>query len=250
MSAHHLDRSLIPSILALLVAGLLFETTGIDLWFQDMWFDIHSHSWWIGTKAFWPRIIFYKGCKIVAWAVGLSALALALHPGLARVFAKRMKTRRVDLLVLATTLAAAPLLVATFKATTNVLTPAQIRRYGGFAPYVRPFERCPENDRPPQRGRAFPAGHASGGFALMALAGLAGSTRRRVIGLLTGVSFGTAMGFYQIANGNHYLSHTVYTGLLCWIVFLLARRCWGAAGAFAEEPHSANGNSSGSAKSQ
>lgn len=233
-----MDRTLMPTVAVLAAAGLMFEWSRIDLRFQDLWYDFHTHSWWLDRTSFWPRMICYHGCKGLVWAIGLAALACACFP---RMIPAGARVRRVDLLVLATTLAAAPLLVATSKATTNVFTPAQVRRYGGFAPYVKPFERYPANDRPTARGRAFPAGHASGGFSLMALAGLAGSLRRRIAGVLAGLAVGSVMGFYQIANGNHYLSHTVYAGLICWIVFLLARRAWGAADPWmSEHPNSSS----------
>ena len=223
-----MDKSLRYTVLALLLLFLLLEITHIDLWFQDQFFNFQTGTWLIPYKAFWPHTIFYKGLKAIVWVIGLTALTLSILPEQTRKKIIRVHLRRVDLIVLVTTLAAAPLLVATSKAVTNVFTPAQIRRYGGDAPYVRPLESYPQHDKPHKRGRAFPAGHASGGFALMALAGLASTRRMRTIGVLTGLGFGLSMGFYQIANGNHYLSHTVYTGLICWIVFLLARRAWGA----------------------
>ena len=126
--------------------------------------------------------------------------------------------------VVIATLATVPALIATSKATTNVFTLDAIRRYGGGAPYVKVMESYPENDRPQRRGRGVPAGHASGGFALLALAGLAVTRRGRGIGLAVGLGCGTMMGVYQMLKGAHYLSHTLITALFCWIVFLAYRR--------------------------
>jgi membrane-associated PAP2 superfamily phosphatase len=122
------------------------------------------------------------------------------------------------------TLALAPLLVGFGKIATNVFTPSQIRRYGGFAPYVKIGESYPAYDHPRKRGRGFPAGHASGGFALVALAGHATTRRGRAIAVAMGLTVGWLMGLYQMLKGAHYLSHTVLTALVCWIVFLILRR--------------------------
>ena len=84
--------------------------------------------------------------------------------------------------------------------------------------------RAEPRPRPTRRGRGFPAGHASGGFALVALAGLAATRRSRRIALAIGLALGTMMGIYQMLKGAHYLSHTLITALFCWIVFLTYRR--------------------------
>jgi len=94
---------------------------------------------------------------------------------------------------------------------------------------VRVMEICEPGQRPKKRGRCFPAGHASGGYALFSLAGLATSRRGRWIGVSIGLVVGGAMGGYQMLKGAHYLSHTVVTVFVCWIVFLLLRRLFKAA---------------------
>ena len=128
-------------------------------------------------------------------------------------------TRR-HLLVAGLTLATLPALVGGLKATTNIFCPSQIQRYGGDVCYVRLLERSPVPSVPPQRGRCFPSGHASGGFALVALAGVATTRRGQLRALAVAAVVGGVMGFYQMAKGAHYLSHTVVTALLAWIVFL------------------------------
>lgn len=201
-----------------------FEITGIDLWLQDRLYDFASHAWLVDAKAAVPRLLFYSGPKALIWAAGLAMLALALAPTEWLKILPFPDLARRDLWIVVGTLALAPALIATAKATTNVHTPSEIRRYGGFAPYVKVCEAYPADDRPAKRGRGFPAGHASGGFALMALAGLAGTSSGRRIGIAIGLAAGTWMGGYQMLKGAHYLSHTLVSALLCWIVFLTLRR--------------------------
>jgi membrane-associated PAP2 superfamily phosphatase len=157
---------------------------------------------------------------LIAFAVALAAWAL----GPASWRARGPRWRRVDAFVVLATLASGPLLISTGKATTNIFCPYQIERYGGQMPYNKLLEPWPEGRKPKQRGRGFPAGHASGGYALLSLAGLAQTARGRRLGLAIGLGPGTAMGGYQMLRGAHYLSHTVISALLCWLVFIFWRR--------------------------
>ena len=217
------SRTLLPSLLLLCTVFFLFEFTGIDLWVQDHFYHFQKRTWFVDADASIPRhtsLLFYTGPKILIWIIGLTAIAAAIfYPRL-----PFLKISRRDILVVILTLSTAPALVALGKASTNTFTPSKIRRYGGDVPYVKVIERYPDNDRPAKRGRAFPAGHASGGFALLALAGLASTRRGRAICIAIGITAGSVMGLYQMLKGAHYLSHTVFTGMFCWIIFLFWRK--------------------------
>lgn len=215
-----MDGTLFPSVLLMCSVFLLFEFTGMDLWVQDHLYNFQAKSWLVDEHAPVPRLLFYSGPKVLIWILALTTLTTAI-------FYKRIPFLDIpkrDLIIVVLTIAIAPALVALGKATTNTFTPSKIRRYGGDVPYVKVIEPYPAGDRPVKRGRAFPAGHASGGFALFALAGLASTRRGRAIGIAIGMTAGTVMGFYQMLKGAHYLSHTVVTGMFCWIVFLTWRR--------------------------
>lgn len=221
-----MDRTPWPAVLLLVGTFVLFECTGIDLWVQDRCYDFAHHAWVVDAKAALPRAVFYTGPKVAIVTLGVLTLAAACFR--ARLGLPAGPSRR-DLLVVVLTLAIAPSLVALGKATTNVHCPYQVIRYGGDVPYVKVWEHYPEGAKPARRGRGFPAGHASGGFALMALAGLARGRRGRIAGFLAGQTVGWTMGIYQILKGAHYLSHTVFTAIFCWVVFLALRRCLGTA---------------------
>jgi membrane-associated PAP2 superfamily phosphatase len=104
---------------------------------------------------------------------------------------------------------------------TGVYCPCEIERYGGEMPYVRLFETVPPEIVAVKRGRCFPAAHASGGFALMAFA-FAGA--RRLRNAWWGLGWGWILGLYQMARGVHYLSHTVVSMLVAWVLILLIAR--------------------------
>ena len=217
---HLMDRTLVPAIVLLTIVFGICETTGIDLWLQDHFYNFATHQWLVDDKAPVSRMIFYTGAKKVIRYIGYFLLAGAIFYD----YIPFLKVPRRGLWVAVLTLATAPALVGYGKRTTDTFTPAQTRRYGGDYPYVKVIEPYPKNDRPAKRGRAFPAGHASGGFALLAFAGLATTFRGRMIGLSIGVLLGSIMGVYQMLKGAHYLVDTLVTALVCWIVFLTWRR--------------------------
>lgn len=215
-----IDLTLWPSIFIGCCVFLWFEYTNIDLQIQDLFYNFQTRLWLIDAKDPLLRLIFYSGPKGLIWIIGVVAIAVAI-------FYKRLpkcRFARRDIIILAATLATAPALVALGKATTNTFTPVQILRYGGEMPYVKVIESYPPSLHLEKRGRGFPAGHASGGFALMALAGLASTRRGRAVGIGIGLIFGTAMATYQMFKGAHYLSHTLVTAFICWAVFLVWRR--------------------------
>lgn len=218
------NRKLAISIALLAAIFVFFEISDADLRIQDLFYDFSTHSWAVDAKDPLPRALFYTWPKVLIWTAGVALLGLALIPQDYRIRRMFPAWKRNEILVVIGTLALAPTSVATLKATTNVFTPSEIRRYGGPAPYVKVCEAYPANDHPARRGRGFPAGHASGGFALMALAALASTRGSRIFCIAGGIAIGSVLGAYQILKGAHYLSHTIITALICWIIFLTLQK--------------------------
>jgi membrane-associated PAP2 superfamily phosphatase len=75
-------------------------------------------------------------------------------------------------------------------------------------------------------GRCFPSGHASAGYAFLALAvpGLLSASAlmqqngRRIFFAV--FLFGLVCGATQVLRGAHYPGHVLWTGLICWTVAL------------------------------
>ena len=185
-----LERTLWPTVGLLAATLVLYEFTPLDLRLQDLLYDFTNRRWLVDARDPVWRVLFYTGPKQVIVVFGLALLALALGPSL----------------------------TAIGKEYSNVFCPSEIRRYGGDVRYVKLCEPFPADDRPARRGHCFPAGHCSGGFALLGLAWLRPTRRWRAGAIALGLGVGWIMGLYQMFKGAHYLSHTVTTMLLCWIV--------------------------------
>lgn len=216
-----LDRALLPAVGLLVGTILLFEFTNLDLWVQDHLYDFAAGHWLVDARAPVPRALFYNSPKYVLILLALGLLTFALGPARWRT-RWQLERRRLWLVIL--TLGLVPLIIGQLKANTNVFCPAEIHRYGGDVAYIKAFERHPPELQPDRRGRCFPAGHASGGFALIGLAGLFATRRMQLTGILLSQTLGWWMGGYQMLKGAHYLSHTLVTMILAWIGFLLFAR--------------------------
>ncbi|MBI2496438.1 MAG: phosphatase PAP2 family protein [Opitutae bacterium] len=206
-------------LLAAMVA--LFEFTGLDLALQDHFYNFETGRWLVDAKDPAGRAVFYNGPKALVWVVGLGALALAAGPARWR---DKFRFDRRGLWLAVLCIATVPALAGIGKSLTNVFCPSEIRRYGGDVAYAKLCEPFPADDRPERKGGCFPAGHASGGFALMGLLALRASRRWRYGAIALGLGLGWWMGLYQMLKGAHYLSHTLTTMFVAWLVVLLWRR--------------------------
>jgi len=214
-------RTLGLAIVLLAGSLALFEFTDFDLWLQDHFYSQESQRWLVDEKEPVARTVFYNGPKALVWLVGLSALALAAGPARWR---ERFQFDRRGLWLAVLVIATVPLLAGIGKKYTNVFCPSELRRYGGDVAYAKLCAPFPAEDRPVRRGGCFPAGHASGGFALLGLLAMRAGRRWRNATIALGLGLGWWMGLYQMLKGAHYLSHTVTTMLVAWIVVEIWRR--------------------------
>lgn len=201
----------------LLLCMVGFELSGIDLRLQALLFDANRQQWlWSGTEPV-TRLLLYDGPKGVL-LLGLIGLGLSL---LLRRFLPYMPRYARGVRIVLLSLILVPASVSALKATTNVACPRALADYGGTVAYVGVLHRYAKAARPAQRQRCFPAAHASGGFALLALFFLFESPRNRRRAIYVGLGTGWVIGGYKIAIGDHFLSHTVVSMLWAWLVINL-----------------------------
>jgi membrane-associated PAP2 superfamily phosphatase len=202
----------------LALALLVFEFTEIDFWLQDFFYSFDRHAWIVPKRAPVPRMIFYHGPKMLLIGYGVWLL-LSLHIPRSWKIRRWLSTRSSrELIYLMVCLGLFPAVVGALKKASGIHCPSEITRYGGEHPYRKLFSPRPRDPR--ERGHCFPAGHASGGFALLGLYFVGRTQRARRSALGLALIAGWSMGLYQMLNGAHFLSHTVVTMLLAWIFTL------------------------------
>jgi membrane-associated PAP2 superfamily phosphatase len=114
--------------------------------------------------------------------------------------------------------------VALLKGISATSCPWDLSAYGGMTPYVPHWSAI--SDGGP--GHCFPAGHASSGFALLggffAFRGESPALARCWLAAATAA--GLVLGIGQQLRGAHFMSHTLWSGWLCWLIALLIDRAW------------------------
>ncbi len=165
-------------------------------------FSLESHWFWRG--------VLHEPMRNLGWVVEFALLA-----GIFRPFGALKKLPVERRLQLALSPLLALILVAEIKLHSRTSCPWDLQEFGGMATYVSHWALGMTDGG---GGGCFPAGHASAGFAFFAgffaFREVSPTTARRwlagalVAGLLLGVA--------QQVRGAHYMSHTLWTGWLCW----------------------------------
>jgi membrane-associated PAP2 superfamily phosphatase len=212
-----LNRQIVLSFLVLLVAIVFFGMSDIDLLIQDSFYIPQTKQWVLNSYMEPYNFIFYNGIKKL-----LIVFAVLLFFGLfASLKISWLKNYREGIIIVLLSAIIIPLSVGMLKKETNMPCPKQEIQYGGFYPRTAVWESYPDDFfLKPYRSKCWPAGHASGGFALMSLFFLFKKKKNRIIALIIGVIIGWSMGIYKMLIGDHFFSHTVITMILAW--FLIA----------------------------
>lgn len=162
----------------------------------------------------WLTRVFHDGVK---WAVVGLAIGLLARWLLSFILTSWRPTRQWFLLVFVA-MALSASAVALVKHFSHHACPYDLQMYGGNAPRLGFFEVMPEGIQP---GRCWPGGHASTAFSLFGFyfaARRAGRQRLAVALLGFVIVLGIILSLVQVMRGAHFLSHQVWTALICWWV--------------------------------
>ena len=169
--------------------------TGTGFPMRDQWFFVQ---------------VLHEGARRTAWLfLLLLTLGVWWPVGL---------LRRIDLmerLQLAVSVLVALGVVSSLKSLSATSCPWDLAEFGGVARYASHWALGIVDGG---GGRCFPAGHASTGFAF---AGGYFALRRRQpraarLWLAASLAAGLILGGAQQVRGAHFMSHTLWTGWLCW----------------------------------
>jgi membrane-associated PAP2 superfamily phosphatase len=95
-----------------------------------------------------------------------------------------------------------------------------MRDFGGNVPYMELLDPLPAGADP---GKCWPGGHASSGFCLFGFyfaAAWLGRRRLAAEALACALLLGFGVGMARVAQGAHFLSHNVWSALICWLIAL------------------------------
>ena len=193
------------------MAVVLFslEHTGIDLWLADWWYAMEGQQWLLRDHWLTYDVIHHYGKQLI---IGFGLVLVTLLAASFRF--SGLRRWRQPLAYLVTSMVLLPTLIAFSKRFSSVPCPWDLARYGGDAVYRHNLSYPVV---PTELGHCFPAGHASGGFALLALYFAAyASARFPAVYLLPGFLVGVVFALAQQARGAHFISHDLWTLSICW----------------------------------
>nr|WP_297459092.1 phosphatase PAP2 family protein [uncultured Halomonas sp.] len=201
---------LVPAWLGFVLLMLFFQRHGIDFAVADRLFRWEGGDWSLKHHIVTESIL-HNGGRAVSEALG----ALAILGFAASLMGSPLRAWRRALGYLIAALAVSTVSVAILKQWVSMDCPWDLARYGGDMPFIGLFEQRP--DGLPDAA-CFPAGHASAGYAWIALYFFFKATlpRWRWWGLTAGLSMGLAFGIAQQLRGAHFLSHDLWTLMICW----------------------------------
>lgn len=209
-------RARLDAGVALLGAALLllWDASGWDLTVARRFGGAAGFVW---RDAWLTSTLLHQGGRVLGWAVMAALLISLWRPGW-QPFLRGVapaERRRAVAAVLVCLLA-----VPWFKQFSSTSCPWDLREFGGAAVYVSHWHWGARDGGP---GRCFPSGHAVAAFAFLPVyfalrRDHAGWARVWLVAICL---FGALFGLAQLARGAHYVSHTLWSALLCWVIAAL-----------------------------
>ncbi len=203
----YLYHGLLPALLLAFVLALV-NRLQVDETLASMIFNSHAPNWQL-RNSFLLEDIIHKGGRQFTALLFLTALALCFLPA-GRTYRQPLKYLTLSVFVSIIT-------INLLKKFSGIPCPWSVAAFGGSQHMIEWF-----NGFNGESG-CFPAGHASAGYAWVALYFVALMLRpaSKYPALFFGLTLGIIYGVAQQLRGAHFLSHDIWTLAICWFVPML-----------------------------
>lgn len=201
----------------LILASFILDYQQGDLWLANHLYGLEDQQW-LWRDSWLLETVIHKGGRLLTGVLVLLAVLMAF----ATLIFSQLRTYRTGIVYLLVAVIVSLLLVSGLKAVTHVACPWDYQQYGGAQIYF-PVYQVIFGDH---LGRCFPAGHSSAGYCWLALYFVC---RRyfpqwRYYALAVALVFGGVFGIAQQLRGAHFLSHDIWTLVICWYGALIFYR--------------------------
>ena len=213
-----LNKQILITFILLLFSILFFAFTPLDDVIQSNFFNQETQSWMLDKNAQPYKFIFYDGIKTLLILFALFLLYLYFQKS------NTCSPYKKGLIIVILSAILVPLIVGGLKKKTNMPCPQNLINYGGSYPKTAVWESYPQSFKNKKHISCWPAGHASGGFALLSLFFLFRKRKNKIIALSIGLTIGWTMGIYKMLIGDHFFSHTFITMVLAWLIVLIVAK--------------------------
>lgn len=209
-----LRQSLFMGLAAALLLAV-FENGALDLHLEALFYSPQLGDFPLRRHWFFEQVM-HHGLKQACYALLIFATGVCLIG----VWGKFEWLPRRDAWLALIGMLAIPASIALLKQLTHRHCPWDVIDFGGYAPYVGLLTTPPDGIA---RGMCFPAGHAGGGLAWIIWAIVLRESLPRLARLILigSLALGTAMGLARMAQGAHFLSHTLWSVWWAWALSLL-----------------------------
>jgi membrane-associated PAP2 superfamily phosphatase len=219
-----------PVLVGILLA-FLYPSTGLDTLLIKPFYDSHVLAFPLKEDVFLVKVM-HQGLKnlmivislmmLGLWFFGLKILKSASPSKNSNSW---IQTYHRQFLWVFVAMVISTSIISILKHISNHACPWDLLFYGGTQPLIPLFGNLPIGAVP---GHCFPGGHASGGFALIAIYfGFRDSLPKLAkVGLILGLVLGFAMGWGQMMRGAHFMSHNLWTAWVVWVILLAQYLLW------------------------
>ena len=213
----NLNKQITITTILLIVVIALFQFTQLDITIQNFFYNFETKTWIIDKDEPILKFFLYDGLKkaLIFFAV---AILFSLIFFRKKALIQEYKKGLIIVLLAAIFI---PLIIGSLNAITNTPCPCNIVDFGGTYPLIKVFDTYPKDFVQPSKAKCWPAGHASGGFALMALFFLFKTPLNQKRAIIVGIVVGWSMGTYKMLLGDHFLSHSIITMMMAWLIILI-----------------------------
>lgn len=219
MTQENLNKQIIITAILLIAVVLFFQFTNWDMSLQSYFYNFEGKSWIVDRKDSILKYIFYDGFKKLFKIFSILILILVVISLFKKI--NIIEQYKKGLIILLLSMILVPALTVSIKGVTNMPCPNNLTEYGGRYPDVRIFDSYPKDFIQKSKIKCWPAGHASMGFSLMALFFLFKKPRNQKIALGIALVLAWMTGGYKMSIGDHFLSHTLISMILGWLIILL-----------------------------
>lgn len=198
----------------------IYANTAWDVRLSNHFFNTPQHAFLLRHQPFLSGFM-HTGLKWLMVAIALSSVFLAVLAFRLKV----LKPFQQAFLWAFVGMVLSTGAVAALKHFSLQGCPWSLVMYGGKLPLLPIFSRLPAGI---EAGACFPAGHSSGGFALMAFYFAFRQVKPHfaTVMLWVGFAMGLLMGFAQVMRGAHFLSHVLWSGWVVWVTLLWLYAIW------------------------
>jgi len=207
-----LNLVLIPTGLFAVGFGIFYGAQ-LDFVLASAIFELEGGQWRLTNHWLFSEVL-HSGTRFLNNIILANLLGFWLYQQLSN---KTCSERTSALTKLVISLLLSFSVVALLKRLLPAECPWDLQQFGGDLPFIGIFAQRPADMHPTQ---CFPAGHASVGYAWVALYFyfLPVCAKKARIGLTIGLLLGFLLGATQQLRGAHFFSHDLTTLWLCWVI--------------------------------